>query len=415
MGFLMVGSISSMYNSGAAYSTEAAQMTRKEVETLVKYVNGESLEEVKPDTFMSTMGGAVGTAAVFEGIPLANYYKRSKALTKLNSTGHKAVMDAVTKNNQSALKNLVKGTGSIKQRLSNFMSNAIDSRTKFQELRSGLKGDLKLAQAADKFANNAKYAKKVSKEVAKATKNAAKASEKAAILTEKLATNPNSKKLQKAVEKATKKVTKADKLLTTANLKKGVAKAAQESAETVAKAGAKKGILSKMFKSSGAGLMVVFSGISETISEVIPTFKELGVAKGLKQTAKSAVKVVGDTVGFVVGEQAGVALGTAIGTAICPGIGTAVGAVCGFIGGMLGSFVAGKVTKSITGPTEREKAKEEATKNQVDMTMIDGNELNNLKNAAIAKIQETQNTYGKLDEDAQKAYNSLINLNYATV
>ena len=36
-------------------------------------------------------------------------------------------------------------------------------------------------------------------------------------------------------------------------------------------------------KSSGAGFMIVFSGITETFTEVIPTFKELGKKKGMKQ------------------------------------------------------------------------------------------------------------------------------------
>ena len=162
-------------------------------------------------------------------------------------------------------------------------------------------------------------------------------------------------------------------------------------------------------KSSGAGLMLVFSGISEATTEVIPTFKELGAKKGIKQLGKSAVKVVSDTAGFVIGEQAGMAIGSAIGTAIMPGIGTAVGAVCGFIGGLVGSFVAGKVTKSLIGNTEREIAKEQAQQEQAKILHTNTASLEELKKSAIAKIeQEAAN--GELSEDSKIALQTLQNM-----
>ena len=162
-------------------------------------------------------------------------------------------------------------------------------------------------------------------------------------------------------------------------------------------------------KSSGAGFMLVFSGLSEACTEVIPTFQELGTKKGLKQAVKSAIKVIGDTAGFIVGEQTGMALGSAIGTAIMPGIGTAVGAVCGFIGGFVGSFVAGKVTKAITGKTEREIAKEQSQQEQAKILETDTASLEELKKSVIAKIeQEAAN--GQLSEDSQIALQTLQNM-----
>ena len=121
----------------------------------------------------------------------------------------------------------------------------------------------------------------------------------------------------------------------------------------------------KFMKSSGAGFMLIFSGIAEGLTEVVPTFKELGFKKGIKQLGKSAVKVVGDTAGFIAGQAigktvgsiAGAKLGAVIGSVV-PGVGTAIGAAAGFVCGLLGSFLAGKLTKSITGPSEREIAKE---------------------------------------------------------
>lgn len=412
----MVGSISSAYGNTTTSNTKSAQQTRKEIETLIKYVNGESVQAEKPDTFISATASAAGTAAVFEGVPVAGYYINNAKLAKLTGNAQNPIMQKITEQNVEALKKLSdKKAGSLIQRIKNFISKAIDSNEQFQGLKTSIKTNVKLQQAAEKFANNPKYNKRVQKKIAKINNNIDKLNLKTEKIAEKLVSKPNSKRLKKVAEKLAKKTTRAKDTLATVNLKKGIAKAAQEGTKTVAQEGAKKGLLSKMFKSSGASVMLIFSGIIETFTEVVPTFKELGVGKGIKQTLKSGLKVVGDTIGYVLGQQAGVAAGTAIGTAIFPGVGTAIGAVCGVIGGMLGSFVAGKATKSITGPTEREIAKQQERKLQIDMTMINPIEINNLKNSALAKIQETKNTYGKLDKDSQMACNALINLNYATV
>ena len=168
--------------------------------------------------------------------------------------------------------------------------------------------------------------------------------------------------------------------------------------------------IGKLMKSTGAGFMLVFSGIIEGITEVYPTFKELGVKKGIKQLGKSAVKVLGDTFGFIAGENLGVAAGTAIGTAICPGIGSAIGAACGFLGGLLGSFAMGKVTKAITGKSEREIAKEQQENNQLNKIASDNTAINELKEAAKLKLQEEYSQTGTLSEDSKIALQTLQNL-----
>lgn len=111
---------------------------------------------------------------------------------------------------------------------------------------------------------------------------------------------------------------------------------------------------------SGAGWMAVIDGGVETLTQVVPTFKQLGAGAGFKQIAKSGTKVVAGAAGWLAGDALGKGIGAAIGTAICPGIGTAIGGfIGGFLGGIVGSAVVGKAAKAITGPNELEKAQKE--------------------------------------------------------
>jgi uncharacterized protein (DUF697 family) len=177
----------------------------------------------------------------------------------------------------------------------------------------------------------------------------------------------------------------------------------------VAENSTKLGKFGKFLKSSGASTMLIFSGIIEAATEVIPTFKELGVEKGLKQTGKSAIKVIGDTTGFIAGEQIGVALGSAIGTALFPVVGTAIGGACGLVGGLLGSFALGKVTKAITGKTEREIAKEQEQELNAQNISTDSEQLEELKQEVYAKVQNEANQ-GEISDDGKIALETLQNL-----
>lgn len=366
-----------------------------DIKKLLKYVNNETLQD-KPDTFSSTLKGAMGTATVFSGLPLLNFLKRSKKVSNIvtpagQKISVKDAMKAMDTKTSNALKNIIHGKdGSFLERISNYIDTATDVRKDYDNLKSAVKSANKATKvvkhgkdataaieqattAADYFVNSKKI------DLQKAEKIASEAAEK-------LSQNPNSKLLKLKANKAAKKV---------ASL-------------SGAKVG-KLGNLKKFMKSSGAGMMLVFSGISEATQEVIPTFKELGAKKGLKQLAKSAVKVVGDTAGFVIGEQTFTAIGSAIGTAICPGIGTAIGGVCGFIGGMLGSFVVGKVLKPICGKTERELAKEQTQQEQAKLLATDTASLEELKKSAIAKIEQ-ESAMGNISEDSKIALESLQNL-----
>ena len=405
-----------------------------DIKTLLKYVNNEALKEV-PDTFTSTVKSGVGSAALFEGIPVLNFLRKGHKIKNIRTSDGTTIiindaMKALDERTSKAFKNIFKGTdGTLGERVAKFIRTQNLTKKDYINLKDATK-------AANKASNL--YSKRQPKETNKvitAIRNFFEASPKrkgkktgklmsaidnaiekadyfvsplktdarnaklaiddaARILddaTQALAKKPNSKKLKKAVEKATK------------NLE------SLKLAQTTTKQVSRLGKFGKFMKSSGAGIMLVFSGISEACTEVIPTFKELGVKKGLKQLAKSTFKVVSDTAGFIVGEQAGMAIGSAIGTAIMPGIGTAVGAVCGFIGGMVGSFAAGKLTKGLFGNSEREIAKEQIQQEQAKILQADTASLEELKKSAIAKIeQEAAN--GELSEDSQIALQTLQNM-----
>ncbi len=302
---------------------------------------GAQAAEQLPDTFLSSTKNAASSAAIFEGIPILNLLLRSKKSTgKALSQG----MNLIGLHNKTALKKLLHGDGKLSKRILDFVSSANKSKQAYMTERSSVKALSKSVKATKKL-------EKITKKLSQAAENNAGKLKKGILEFSK-------KHIQgKAIKAEAKAVDMASKAET--------ARTVINSTQAVGKAAGKLGSVRNFLKSSGAGIMLVFSGIAECISEVIPTFKELGAKKGFKQIGKSSVKVLGDTVGFIGGEQAGVALGTAIGTAICPGIGSAVGAVCGLVGGFVGSWVMGKVTKAITGKSERELAKEQQQQQEV--------------------------------------------------
>lgn len=364
----------SAINSNIAIST--ANIKQENAEKLVKYVKGEALTQA-PDTFTNSLKSSTGSTALFEGLPILNFLKNNKTINKATESA----MKALDTRNIEAFKNIFKGEGKVASKVGNFVQTANDSKKAFVEIKSATKAQakaVKTAKAAEKAAAKA-TAKNTAKTTAKAAKTAAKA--------EAAATKAASAKITADVAQTTSKF----------------------------------GKFGKFMKSSGAGVMLAFSGIIEGVTEVIPTFKELGGEKGVKQLGKSAVKVAGDTFGFIAGEQVGTALGVAAGSALAgtkigaaigsviPGTGTIIGATVGCVGGMLGSWAMGKVTKAITGKSEREIAKEEQEKQQAAQIANDNNSLESLKQEALAKIQAEQET-GELSQDAKLAYEALMNL-----
>lgn len=370
------------------------------IKTLIKYVNNETLKET-PDTFKSTTKSALSSAALFEGLPLLGFIKRSKNVGSIVTSSGKQIaikdaMKSLDKTTSDSLKNIIKGKGSITSRIANYFNTSSTSKKQFQQLKEAAKTASKATKAIKK--NNPELAEAAIKNAlesadefvkpgTKKYNEALKAVDKAS---KGLRENPASKKLQTALSKAQQKAGKLNPF-----------------AKTAVKQTGKLGKAAKFLKSSGAGIMLVFSGIGETLTEVVPTFKELGAKKGIKQIGKSALKVVGDTAGFIAGEQAGMAIGAAIGSVV-PGVGTVIGGVLGFALGMVGSFAAGKITKAITGPSEREIAKEQ--QQQQLAQDLSNTDLTELKTKVMEKVQEEINTTGELSEDSQIALQTLENI-----
>ena len=357
-----------------------------DINKLVKYSGTETLQDV-PDTFSSTTKSAASSALFFEGIPLLNFLFRNK---KVNGTFGNANLKILGQADKEALNNLLKGDGKLSTRIADYIKHANQSKFVYMDEKAAVKSKAKAAKLAEKAKKlTDKAAKKPNSKIAEYFANKAETKSKKAIA------NCISK-TEKAVDSRIAITTK------TANS----AKLGKIGTKLNKLTKGKFGNVSKFMKSSGAGVMVVFSGIIEGVTEVVPTFKELGTEKGLKQLGKSTIKVLGDTAGFIAGEQAGMALGSAIGTAICPGIGTAVGAVCGFVGGMLGSFAAGKITKAITGKSEREIANEQQTNENAKQV------TNNTETSDTTQpIQNTQLAENGLDQDSEKALQEIENLN----
>ena len=164
------------------------------------------------------------------------------------------------------------------------------------------------------------------------------------------------------------------------------------------------------FKSQGGPAMLIMEGATETIFNVVPTFKQLGAKAGMKQVGKSAVKTVASVGGWVAGAALGTKIGAAIGS-IVPGAGTAIGAIagaaigtiCSLIGGTIGSKLAKKGAEKIVGKDELVLAQERQAAQLAQQAQIDNNVLGAVTNAAAERL----NAEGVTDKDSQIAYNSL--------
>lgn len=167
------------------------------------------------------------------------------------------------------------------------------------------------------------------------------------------------------------------------------------------------------FKSQGGPAMLVLEGATETITNVVPTFKQLGVKAGMKQVGKSAVKTVASVGGWVAGAALGTKIGAAIGS-IIPGAGTAIGAIagaaigtiCSLVGGTLGSKLAKKGAEAVVGKDELVLAQERQAKQLAQAAQTNGTVLNQVVGAASERL----NAEGVTDGDSRIAYNSLASV-----
>ena len=118
------------------------------------------------------------------------------------------------------------------------------------------------------------------------------------------------------------------------------------------------------YNNEAGTFMLVLEGGMETFTNVVPTFKQLGFKKGMKQLGRSAVKTVSSVAGWVAGSVLGSKLGSVIGAAIGNNkAGAVIGAVAGKVGsyamGTVGQHYATRGVEKILGKSELEQAKEQ--------------------------------------------------------
>lgn len=379
-----------------------SESRNNDIKKLVGYVNYGVIEDApQQDTFSKHVtGSVVPTVGLFGGLPVVSMLKKQALIKKFsgnvtNAAQTQELFQSINGQINKAWSGIFKGEGKLTERIVKYFDTIKDAQAANSKVKDVFNAQFKQAKAVKK-------AKGAASEVAKSfSDNIAKGLEAAEESVGNIGKN--------VVKNNTKELGKIGKFFK------------KISDSTFGKAGnalnkltkGKFGKFGKFMKSSGAGFMLAFSGITEALTEVVPTFKELGFKKGMKQLGKSSVKVVADTAGYVAGNMIGSAVGTKlgaiIGSAICPGVGTVIGSAIGFAGGMLGSFIAGKIVKPITGKSEREKSKELDLDEKTSQVTSDKAALDDLKNQAIMKInEEIENGY--LSNDSQKALEILNNL-----
>ena len=293
-----------------SYIEKGKVATQKYVTEPVKQVAEEAM-----DTFGSTVKSSAQSVGLFHGLPFVSFLAKTKKA--FGSLKNNELLGGLSKANEVSRNALLKGEGKLSKRIYDFVMRTEKSNEALNAVKSATKAEAKIAKLASK-----------------------------------------ADKLKAAGKDVTKITAKAEEVAASAVKKKAAAEAGIQAINTGTKAVGKLAKVKNFMKSSGAGIMLAFSGFSELISEVVPTFQELGVKSGLKQLGKSAVKVVGDTAGYIGGQTIGATIGAALLSPI-PVVGPFLGAALGMGCGMLGSYLAGKVTDKITGPSERKLAEQQ--------------------------------------------------------
>lgn len=153
----------------------------------------------------------------------------------------------------------------------------------------------------------------------------------------------------------------------------------------------------------GNGLFLGITAAVELFTNVIPTFAQLGVEKGIKQLGKSIVKTGASVGGWAAGAALGAKGGAIIGTMIGGPVGTFVGGLVGFIGGCVGSWLATKAANKVCGKNELDKAKEAQAKEIAQKAASDPNVMQQV----IAQAGQRLAAEGNTTEDAKIAFGSL--------
>lgn len=381
----------------------------------LKYINGAAVCE---DSIINDVTGAFSSVPSNMGF-IGTFYAGGELLKKTDTvatsifTGEAAkTVTGKTKYVRAGVKGLTQTTGNIFKVLTNKEIGAIVTSGK------GVSGSLANGEMVNLVKDLAKAGKSES-EILTLLKGAGNSADDV-IGALKTAAGQVAKPSKIAKLWSNFTGTSLGKSLINSNLYKTGTKKATEFLSTTAagkavSTGASK--FSKMFKSTGAGVMMVIDGAMALFTDVIPAFSQGGFKEGVKQTAKSGVKVAAGAAGWAVGATAGKAAGAAIGGAIGGAIGTAfpvigniVGATVGtwvgsligdFVGGAIGSAVAGKVAEKVVGEDYTDKVQNEAIEQQAVQVASNASSMNEL-NSYVYQLIEEDAADGKLSDDSKK-------------
>ncbi len=255
--------------------------------------------------------------------------------------------------------------GKYKQAFAQVVQNGKDANAVLKN--AGVQGVLRVADAKEILAN-IPQADALSKLSTKA-QDLYKAAQTAA---ENAKANPANKDFLKEAASAFAKADAAAYAETSANAKGifanvgkklGLTKLTQAKKDLAAKSPTFKKCMDAYNNEAGTFMLVVEGGV-EAMTNVVPTFKQLGTKRGFKQLGRSTTKVLASVAGWVAGSVLGSKAGNVIGAAIGNNkAGAVIGAVAGKVGsyavGTIGQHYAVKGVQKVLGKSELEKAREE--------------------------------------------------------
>lgn len=186
----------------------------------------------------------------------------------------------------------------------------------------------------------------------------------------------------------------------------GITKLSRATKELAAKSGKFRTLLKGV--KGNAGFAAISLGIG-VLSDVVPTFTQLGAEKGFKQLGKTVAKTGFEVAGWAAGAAAGAKLGAVVGS-FCGPAGTVVGGAIGLLGGFVGSFVASKLGDKIVGPSEIELAEEKTAKQIAKVANSNKEGLDELALASYEQLVQraAEGTLTENDMEAKKALENLL-------
>lgn len=166
------------------------------------------------------------------------------------------------------------------------------------------------------------------------------------------------------------------------------------------------------YRNEAGSFMLAVEGGVEVATNVVPTFRKLGVKRGFKQLGKSAVTTLSSVAGWVAGSVIGSKLGTIIKAAtgnskVGALIGTFADKACSYVGGSIVQTLTSNASRKLVGKSELEKAKDEETDAIAEMAQNDEEVLQALLEAANQRM-EAEGTETEDYKLVQEACRNLI-------